>query len=571
MDEIARGGSELACFAFGVGHGKNGVCLEIQMGPRRFLLDCGLANLEPLEAHRRRLERVDFLFCSHAHSDHARGLLDFHRAFPQVPIYGSEVTAQLLPLNWLDRLASVPPHLCQALPWHTPLQIADDLTLQLWPAGHLPGAACVLFTYTAPQRAYTLFYAGDFFISNSRLVDGLPLESLRGIRPDVLIVEGSAGTARHPHRRQQENQLAQMIYDRLQAGRSVLLPVPTLGQGQELVMLLRSHHQFTGKDVTVWVDDTVATGCDLYLDLLPYLPSSVQNFARHQPLFWDERVRPRVRRLGVDDLPDPNTAAIVLAYREADLSRYCQASNHPWTVLLPEAFASHLASAVLAAPEAEADLPLPWLQTLAPDLDSGRVQLETYLLTTHSDRVGTTQLIHNLRPQHVAFIHGPPTHLADLAGLEELQTRYQLHLPSVGQRVDFPLGDRFLQPAAPDPLFEGEIVTDEDSVLLRLPDSLTSDPRWRTLADTGLVQARWQGDDLVIKGITQRDLLRQINPEDRPEHPDSCQRCRHFFRGRCHSAASPLYGMHVSPDGYCTAFTKRPAVQDSVTPDDASA
>jgi hypothetical protein len=312
----------------------------------------------------------------------------------------------------------------------------------------------------------------------------------------------------------------------------------------------------------------VAAGCDHYLELLPYLPSSVQNFARHQPLFWDERVLPRIRRLGVGEMPDPATPAIVLGYREDDLSRYCRASNHPWTVLLPEAFASHLATAVLAAPEAEAGSTLAWLQALAPDLEAGRVQLETYLLTTHSDAVGTTQLIHNLRPQHVAFVHGPPSHLADLAGLEELQTRYQLHLPSVGKGVDFPIGDRFLQPAAPDPLFEGEITAVDDSVLLLLPDRLTTDPRWRTLADTGLVQARWQGDELVIKGLTQRDLLRQIELEDRPEQPDSCQRCRHFQGGRCWGAASPLYGMQVSPDGYCTAFAHRPIYPERPLPPD---
>jgi len=58
-------------------------------------------------------------------------------------------------------------------------------------------------------------------------------------------------------------------------------------------MLLRSHHNFTGRDLDIWVDGTVATGCDAYLELLSHLPASVQNFARHQPLFWDERVRPR--------------------------------------------------------------------------------------------------------------------------------------------------------------------------------------------------------------------------------------------------------------------------------------
>jgi Cft2 family RNA processing exonuclease len=61
-----------------------------------------------------------------------------------------------------------------------------------------------------------------------------------------------------------------------------------------------------------------------------------------------------------------------------------------------------------------------------------KLHLETYLLAEHSDGIGTTQLIHNIRPKHVIFIHGSPTYLADLAGLEELQNRYHLHLPSVG-------------------------------------------------------------------------------------------------------------------------------------------
>lgn len=527
------------------------------MGPRRVLLDCGLRDLTALEAAREQIEGIDFLFCSHAHSDHARGILEFHRAFPQVPIYGSEATAQLLPLNWPLAPSADVAHLCQALPWHTPLQLADDLTIQLWPAGHLPGAACVLLTHTTPQRTYTVFYSGDFFISNARLVDGLPLESLRGLRPDVLIVEGSAGTARHPHRRQQENQLATTINDLMRAGKSVLLPVPTLGQGQELVMLLRSHHQFTGKDITVWVDPTVATGCDVYLDLLPYLPNSVQNFARHQSLFWDERVLPRIRRLSSEaDLPSGDSC-IVIGHRESDLARYCRGDNQPWTVLLPASFASHLAVSALAEPALEGELTLDWLQSLAPALESGQVQIETYLLTTHSDRVGTTQLIHNLRPQHVALVHGPPNHLMDLAGLEELQTRYQLHLPSNHKLVEFPLGDRFVQPAAPDALFEGEITAVDDSVLLLLPETLTTDPRWRSLADTGLVQARWQGDDLVIRGISQRDLLRSFDLDEGPGRPDSCQRCRYLRSGQCINPTSPLYGRQVSPDGHCTSFEPR--------------
>jgi len=513
------------------------------------------------------MDGLDFLFCSHAHADHARGILNFHQSFPQVPIYSSEVTAQLLPLNWLDSPQEIPRHLCQALPWHTPISLTEDLTIQIWPAGHLPGAACALFSYTTSKRTYTLFYAADFFVSNSRLVDGLPLESLRGLKPDVLIVEGSYGTTRHPHRRQQENRLASSMNQLLKEGHSVLLPTPTLGVGQELVMLLRSHHQFTGKDITVWVDDTVAAGCDLYLDLMAYFPSNVQNFARHQPLFWDERILPRVRRIHAeDDLPD-HRPCIVIGHRDADLSRFCRQSQRPWTILLPETFASAMADNALHAIGNAAGLTLDWLQTLAPDMESERVQIDTYLLTTHSDRTGTTQLIHNLRPQHIAFVHGNPTYLADLAGLEELQTRYQLHLPSAGNLLEFPIGDRFIQPAAPEPVFEGEITEMDESVLLLLPDALTDDPRWRSFADTGIVQVRWQGDDLVLKGVSQRELLRAVEDETLPSTGQNCQNCR-FMRGNhCRSSASPLYGLRVTPDGFCPAFEAR----SNLGPDSTSA
>lgn len=550
------------------------------MGPRRIVLDCGLRDLTVLEQARdsgsetpsdavlersaNRIATADLLFCSHAHSDHARGMWAFSQAFPQVPIYGSEVTAQLLPLNWPG--AAVPPHLCQALPWQIPIRLADDLTVQLWPAGHLPGAACALFTYHGPQRDYTVFFTGDFFMSNSRLVDGLPLEALRGLKPDVLIIEGSAGSARHPHRRQQENQLASTLHSLVQQGRSVLLPTPTLGIGQELVMLLRSHYQFTGQDITVWVDETVAAGCDLYLELLSGFPSSVQNFARHQPLFWDDRILPRVRRLGPDGHPEGDSPlgtlgerpCILIAHREADLSAHCCASPQPWTVLLPDSFATAITDTVLGATSDDPGPTLSWLQTLAPELESDQVQIDTYQLTTHSDRVGTTQLIHNLRPQHVAFVHGKPSHLADLAGLEELQSRYQLHLPSAGNRVEFPIGDRFIQPAAPELVVEGEITQVDDSVLLLLPEALTADPRWVALADTGLVQARWQGSELVIKGLNQRDLMRAVTGSNTPWQIPSCQTCRHQREGRCRSADSPLYGLQVSPDGVCPAFEACP-------------
>jgi Cft2 family RNA processing exonuclease len=531
---------QLECLPYSVGSAEEGVCLLVRLGSYRVLLDCGLSDLAKT-ADRELLRSIDLIVCTHAHPDHARGLLALNRAFPQIPICASEVTTQLLPLNWLSEEA---PMFCQALPWRSPIEFRDGLTVELYPAGHLPGAAAVFLTYKAAHRTYSLFYTGDFLLSNSRLVDGLPLEELRGLKPDVLIVEGSYGTARYPHRKQQENQLAERISKAMSDRQSILFPTPTLGLGQELLMLLRSHHHFTGQNLDIWVDGSVALGCDAYLEMLPHFPSSVQNFARHQPLFWDDRIRPRVRRLPADGaIPSPS---IILTDKDQDLSRYLRSNSDSWLILVPQQ----------PGQTNESTLRQTWQKT--PDLkaaiESGRITVEPYLLADHCDGSGTTQLIHNLRPQHVVFVHGSPTYLHDLTSLEELHNRYHLHIPTAGMTVNLPIGETFLQPAPPETRYEGELTERSGSVTISLPDTVSADPRWQSLADTGIVEVRWQGEELVLRGVTQREILRQNQDAAAQTEVECCENCIHCRSQRCWNQASPLFGFKVTPDGYCPVF-----------------
>ena len=99
------------------------------------------------------------------------------------------------------------------------------------------------------------------------------------------------------------------------------------------------------------------------------------------------------------------------------------------------------------------------------------------------------KLIHNLRPQHIIFVHGSPTYLADLANLDELRNRYQLHTPAAGTLVELPIGETFLQPAMPETHYEGELAEMGTEVAISLPNTIASDPRWSNFADTGLVEA----------------------------------------------------------------------------------
>ncbi|MDY6784423.1 MAG: MBL fold metallo-hydrolase [Cyanobacteriota bacterium] len=537
----------LSCYPYGAGHGAEGVCLLLCMGPYRILLDCGLTDLSLLSAGE--TSPADWVLCTNARGDRARGLLDLHAGFPNLPIYASTVTAKLLPLNWLDRPPDEIPAFCQPLPWRSSIELAEGLTVELFPAGHLPGAAVYQLSYKTPERDYTVIYTGDFCLSSSRLTDGLSVESLRGQSPDVLIIEGIYGTARHARRRQQEKQLVEKIDRALVEGTSVLLPVPPLGIAQEILMLLRSHHQFTGRNLEIWAAGEVAIACDFYLDLLPELPASVQNFAKHQPLFWDDQILPRLRRFSAQESHLTQFPCVFLTDESVNFQTLNLPESEAWLILLPEPI----------APQRLRDIER-WA------VEQPNARLDTYLLTEHSDGRNTTQLIHNIRPQHVVFVAGMPRDLADLTGLEELHNRYQLHSPAAGTLVELPIGETFIQPAAPtETHYEADISEQETSVSIIFPSAIASDPHWRNFAETGLIEARWQGEELVLRGLSQRELL-NANPQiRRPMDLDCCGNCRYQRGQRCYNSLSPLYGFKVTPEGYCPAFEPMdlPSVDES--------
>ena len=456
------------CFFHGTGQTSEGVCVEIRMGDYRVLLDCGLRNPDLLLG----LEAPDLFLCSHAHIDHSRSISNLQQQFPDLPLYASSVTIALLESQAI-----------QPLPWREPIELLPNLVVQIFPAGHLPGAAVIGLTYTALERPERVLYCADVCLANMRLTEGLNLAELREFSPDVLIIEGTYGTDRHPPRRQLENQLMELLDRTLESGRSVVMPVPQLGLAQEVLMLLRSHHLFSGRKLIVEIDTEIAEVCDRYETLIASFPLAIQNFARYQSLFLDQSVRPyiqhSVQRSNAAFLPtiDPY---IVLTTTIDRLDEVYKAEE--WTTFLP-----HYRSGELGELNAS--------------------DAEIYLLPDHCDGSTLPQIIHTLRPQHLILIHAPIEKLTDLATLDELTSRYKLHIPTTRQLLELPIADAFYQPAPPEIRYDGELIQTQAEVLLSLPIEILDDPRWKAFSDTGLIDAQWQNGTLMIRGLSQREWL----------------------------------------------------------------
>lgn len=529
----------------------------------------GSLEREPRLSLKRLEPAVDFVFCSHAHGDHAQGLLALHRAWPRLPILASHATNQLLSLNWPGQAV---PDFCQGLPWGEPQELMDDLSVTLFPAGHLPGAALIVVTYSpmallpgeSPAKPVSVAYLGDGSLSPTRCTPGLDLETLRGLKPALLITEGTYGTDRYPRRRQQENELVAQLLTALEQGRCVLMPVPTLGIAQDVIVLLRSHHLCTGQEFDIWVDEPVAEGCDRYLKLLAEMPTATQNFAGNQSLFWDDRVRPHVRRLaappldlGVDAKPRPG---LFLVHFESNWGQFVESNDTPWELWLDRTDKLSSNASGWATHRAFASQAPLSLKVLARHLQTGELHLNSYQLTDHCDGLGTTQLIHNLRPQHLLLVHGgSPDALQQLSRLGELRSRYQVHVAEPGLEVALSLQE----PDAPSPLPEqrygGEIQSAAGGVCLQLADEIAQDPRWDALAETGLLEAEWQGDSLLIRGISPQQLLAQDSfAGGKNRSPtDCCQTCHFYGNPYCRNPESPLERARVLAESYCQAFQPR--------------
>jgi hypothetical protein len=250
-------------------------------------------------------------------------------------------------------------------------------------------------------------------------------------------------------------------------------------------------------------------------------------------------------------LPDSpvQPPSIILTDQEQDLSEYLRSTSESWLILVPQ------------QPGQAKSFESTLSQSLQTAVKEGRITIETYLLADHCDGSGTTQLTHNLRPQHVVFVHGAPAYLNDLTSLEELHNRYHLHTPAAGITVKLPIGETFLQPAPPETHYEGELTERSGAVQITLPDTVSADPRWQSLADTGIVEVRWQGEELVLRGVTQRELLRQNQDAAAQTEVECCENCIHCRSQRCWNQASPLFGFKVTPDGYCPVFEAAQWVQ----------
>ncbi len=569
----------------GAARGIGASCFRVQIGPYEIVMDAGTRpkGSDPLPAFEL-LERPNLILITHAHLDHIGALPIFHRDFPDVPMICTHGTREIAHVMLTDGLKVQTAQQRQGNEDFGQVFSADDLdrtlfTLQTQPvgidfsplpgltvrfihAGHIVGAACIYIEY----GNRSILYTGDYNTTSSRTAEGLKLADLP--QADILITESTYGSDTHPSRRSQESDLIKAIVEVVAAGGNVLIPAFALGRAQEIILAIRTSALFHSVNVPVYVDGLVREVTDLFQTQLELLPAAVQNFAKTQSPFFSEKSSPRIISIG--------------SAKERPL-----AIAHPSVIIASSGMLTGGASigyakillerenaAVFISGYTDEESPGRLLQSLEPgseiELDGTpltvRAKIQRFNLSAHADRVGITQVIHRVNPQHLILIHGSKSALHELSRAGDLRDKYWIHIPEVGDTITFGQAPEHLSKAQVARVdagqeFDIEIEAEFDGAWLRIADSVLEDPRWQHLAATGLLSAKWTKGGLMLKPASHKSFAVDSAIAS---GIDCCAVCEFFDGYLCRGEDSPLYKRDVDPTAKCPAFVRQVVAVESM-------
>ncbi len=589
VTEVADGAVDLdrlIVTPLGAARGIGASCFRVQIGPYEIVMDAGTRpkGSDPLPAFEL-LARPNLILITHAHLDHIGALPIFHRDFPDVPMICTHGTREIAHVMLTDGLKVQAAQQKQGNEDFGQVFTADDLDrtlfqLQTQPvgidfcplpglkvrfihAGHIVGAACIYMQY----GNRSILYTGDYNTTSSRTAEGLKLADLP--QADILITESTYGADTHPSRRSQESDLIKAIVEVVAAGGNVLIPAFALGRAQEIILAIRTSALFHSVNVPVYVDGLVREVTDLFQNQLDLLPAAVKNFAKTQSPFFSEKSSPRIISIA-----SPKERPLAIAHPSVII-----ASSGMLTGGASIGYAKILLerenAAVFISGYTDEESPGRFLQSLEPgseiELDGTaltvRAKIQRFNLSAHADRVGITQVIHRVNPQHLILIHGSQSALHELSRAGDLREKYWIHIPEVGDTITFGQAPEHLSKGQVAKLeagqeFEIEIEAEFDGAWLRISDAVLEDPRWQHLSATGLLSAKWTKGGLMLKPASHKSFAIDAAIAS---GADCCAVCEHFDGYLCRSEDSPLYKRDVDPMAKCPEFVRQVVAIESIT------
>lgn len=430
-----------------------GSCIYIRTAEHGILLDSGIrqgSTKDPLPDFRTIQANggVDVILVSHAHMDHIGTLPIISKEYPQAKIYMTHMTQDLVRVLLYDSLKIMGsredeiPHYSEAdvkhmlnriypVRYQAPTEILPDVTMTLYLAGHIAGAACI-YLVTAEG---SIFYSGDFSAFAQRTIEGAKIPKLR---PDVAIVESTYGNRLHANRQVEENRLAALLKECVDKEMKVLVPAFALGRSQEVLLILRSAMQ-NGEipKVPVYVDGMVRDINTMYYRNPTYLRNTLAKriFKGNEPFYTDE-IQAVGGKMDREELLAKKGPIIFVASSG-------MLTGGP-SMLYAKKLAAMENACIIITGYQDEEAPGRALLDLLEQADERKITLDGTVipvkcrieqvgLSAHADKSEIAALMDRIAPRKIFLVHGDKEAIGELANEVSVDYRRQVYMPKCGE------------------------------------------------------------------------------------------------------------------------------------------
>ncbi|MGX7828716.1 MBL fold metallo-hydrolase [Actinokineospora sp. 24-640] len=416
-----------------------GSCMLVEVGGVRMLVDAGMRPKRPMndagprDIHVARAGRIDAIVITHAHNDHAGYVPALMADHSDIDLLCTPDTAALLPTMWADSVKvfsrdvdntygeprAVPPYTTvqvqeaqrriREVVCGRTVEIAPGVTVELFPAGHILGAAGVVIS-AGPDR---VTITGDVSDLTQATTPGLVVpDSARDC--DLLVIESTNCRDGGSHRNTEVDNFVSTVSEIVGSGGRVLVPAFALGRAQEVALTLR--------------------------DRLPDVPVLIDGMAKEITRIYERQTADGDRPLkifgeNVREVPVERRAELITSFRRGVIVTTSGMLNGGPAVQWARKILPDHTAGLLVAGYQDAESPGRALLDLtngsspAFELDGRRVDVNARVakfgLSAHADRAGLTSIIDAIAPAEVMLVHG----------VLGAQREYGAYLRSRGHRV----------------------------------------------------------------------------------------------------------------------------------------
>lgn len=415
-------------------------CLHIEMANTNLLIDAGMRmhGDDPLPALGMLDDRKqpEAILVTHAHADHIGALPVVHSLFPDVPIYATPPTVDLMRIMMKDsfkileqrcmELNTLPPYteaqvhsLLESVlhfPARNELKIGN-LKITSYRAGHILGAVMFLIEGEGEQ----LFVTGDLSFKAGRTIPGAKVPNQ--IRPDVVIMESTYGNRAHTDRSTEESRLAKHVAEVVSGGGFALIPAFALGRAQEVLLVLQDY-----------MDKGLIPEFPIYVD---GLVTPISRIYKNYPHFLKGNVSHRIRNHGDVFLTEGRCKAVTPKERENVLNgkKGCVVASSGMltggaSTWYAEKLVSDKKNAIFITGYQDEESPGKKLLNVANGVEEHlelngtsypvKCRIGKYGLSAHADAEEMNRFIQTLQPTYTLLVHGD----------DEARTQLANHLDS---------------------------------------------------------------------------------------------------------------------------------------------